>query len=210
MKNKYPITLLIRGDVQAYSPEQIEDRVKKHLYDSCEYLFGVMLPYHLVIGQGKPITSGIASEELQKRIAYELYWYDRVFKRQLAKELEVIAKNLYDESGIIFKDVKAIKAATELKTYLNNLRSSVSHPDDNPKEWYKSPPHHTYLGRVDQELKDPEQIKHYMEVARQLMDATYQEWRSQLIVPEDLLKEVSACPMRPKEEELDAEDFDES
>lgn len=208
MKSKFPVTLLVRGDAKAYSPEQIRDRARKTLTDVIDCIYDEYPPYYLDVGEGVPMTSAMTEPELQSLIAYELYWHDRKLRLQMAAELDEVAKLLWDESGIIFKDVKAINAATQLKKYLNNLKEEVRCPGDDSR-WI-TPSHSSLGGKITEVLKDEDRINKYLGMAAVLMKNTFMAWNAKMIVPNDLLKEVKKAEKDPEDKNEDQQILDES
>lgn len=185
MKNTYPILLIIKGDAQAYSPVQIEDKVKKHLGDLTSILFDDYPPHYLRIGEPPSVvtTSGMPCKDLEDRVAHELFWFDREVKRRLAERLLEVSKMFWDESGIIFTDVKAVKASHQLKRLANELKAETSLPSDGSR-WGPTKDRRQALSK----LNIPEENKgFYYKSASALLDNTFEDWKSQLILPNDLM-----------------------
>jgi hypothetical protein len=190
-KNEYDVILILKGKVKAYSPAEIEDNIDEYADEMCDALFGTKLPHYFSINDGELSGStGLARKELEDRLAYELYWFDRKIRLKVVSKLHSISTQFEEGSGFVFKDPKAIKAAIDLKEYSALLKSSILIPKDyNNGSWSWSPPHKSYFSEVDQILSS-EQRAFYQNMSQELLGQTLLLWQANLIIPDALISKM--------------------
>jgi hypothetical protein len=144
-KQKFPVQLIIQGDVEAYAPEQIRDEVSMYISDATELLFGSWYPHQLLVGERELNFTGMKKSQLLEYTANCIYEDEREFRSKVYNRLDG-AKDLFEESsGIIFKHDGSANAAKYVSILMSEMIIPVTKPFDKLSETEKAP----YLKRAE-------------------------------------------------------------